>query len=63
MILYLIRHGHAEDRLEWDRPDIERPLIKKGIARAHRAFSRFTALYEPPKLIVSSGCCTCISDR
>jgi len=54
MTLYLIRHGHAEDRTVWHRPDIERPLIEKGIKRAYKAFSRFLIKYAPPAIIISS---------
>lgn len=54
MVLYLIRHGHAEDRAFWDRPDMERPLIKKGLIRAERAFARFFSIYEKPEIIISS---------
>lgn len=54
MILYLIRHGHAEDRAVWNRPDIERPLIKKGRARAEKAFLKFFSIYDKPEVVLSS---------
>lgn len=54
MILYLIRHGHAEDRAEWHKPDLERPLTEKGAARAGKAFRKFFSIYEKPEIIVSS---------
>jgi len=55
MILYLIRHGHAENRLLWDKPDMERPLTKKGVLRAEKAFSKYFKNYDKPELIISSA--------
>lgn len=54
MIIYLIRHGHAEDRLRWNKPDIRRPLIEKGRQRADRAFSKFFSIYTKPEKIITS---------
>jgi phosphohistidine phosphatase len=54
MILYLIRHAHAEERYNWSGPDIDRPLISKGIKRANRAFSNFFSKYPHPDKIISS---------
>lgn len=55
MTLYLIRHGHAEDRFLWSGADMERPLIDKGIVRAEKAFKRFLKLYNPPEKIITSN--------
>jgi len=54
MIIYLIRHGHAVDREIWNKPDLERPLTKKGEKRAEKAFQKFFSIYEQPKTIVTS---------
>lgn len=54
MIIYLIRHGHAEDRAAWHGPDIDRPLIRKGITRAEKAFRKFFSIYQKPDVIISS---------
>ena len=35
MRLYFLRHGQAGSREDWDRPDEERPLTKRGIAESH----------------------------
>ncbi|PLX70848.1 MAG: hypothetical protein C0602_04915 [Denitrovibrio sp.] len=55
MIIYLIRHGHAEEREKWDKTDMERPLIQKGVLKAEKAFSRYFKIYEKPKVIISSA--------
>jgi len=55
MILYVIRHGHAEDRLTWVGNDLDRPLVEKGIRRAYAAFSKYFKIYEKPQLIISSA--------
>jgi phosphohistidine phosphatase len=37
MRLYFLRHGQAGNREDWDRPDEERPLTRRGIAETHDA--------------------------
>jgi len=54
MTIYLIRHGHAEDRMVWHGPDIERPLTKKGTLRAAKAFSNFFSKYKKPEIVITS---------
>ncbi|MGD9807621.1 MAG: histidine phosphatase family protein [Deferribacterales bacterium] len=54
MLIYLIRHGHAEDRLIWNEPDIKRPLTAKGRSRADKAFSKFFSIYAKPEKIITS---------
>ena len=54
MVIYLIRHGHAEDRLIWNEPDIKRPLTEKGRSRADKAFSELFSHYPKPEKIITS---------
>ncbi|ADD69747.1 putative phosphohistidine phosphatase, SixA [Denitrovibrio acetiphilus DSM 12809] len=53
-MLYLIRHGHAEDRSVWHDSDLKRPLVNRGVTRARKAFSRFIKLYPSPDIIFCS---------
>ena len=54
MILYLIRHGHAEERDTFKGKDIDRPLTAEGQKRAKEAFSNFLKKYKQPKAILAS---------
>jgi len=54
MTIYIIRHGHAQDRAVWRKPDIERPLTVKGVVRAEKAFANFFTKYTPPEIIIAS---------
>ncbi len=55
MIVYLIRHGHAEDRETFKGSDIDRPLTQKGTDRASAAFKNFLKKFDPPKAVITSG--------
>lgn len=54
MIIYLIRHGHAEERETFTGKDIERPLTKEGASKAKKAFTSFFGKYKHPKAILAS---------
>ncbi len=54
MKIYFIRHAHAISRSDFDGDDLSRPLSEKGIQRAEKAFSRFSALFKKPDVIISS---------
>ncbi len=54
MEFYLVRHAHAEKREEWQQDDLSRPLRKKGEKRADAAFTRFSSLFSPPQIILTS---------
>jgi phosphohistidine phosphatase len=54
MKIYFIRHAHAISRIDFDGDDLYRPLSEKGIQRAEKAFSRFSALFKKPDVIISS---------
>ncbi len=53
MKLYLLRHGIA-DWPDWDRPDDERPLTKKGRKEMRRMAKFLRALEIKPAMILSS---------
>jgi phosphohistidine phosphatase len=53
MTLYLLRHG-AADWPDWDRPDDERPLTKKGKKEMRRVAEFLDQLKVAPSLILSS---------
>lgn len=53
MTLYLLRHGEA-DWPEWDKPDDERPLTKKGKKEMRRVAEFLRKLQVAPSLILSS---------
>ena len=53
MTLYFLRHGQA-DWPEWDRPDDERPLTKKGKKEMRRVARFLGDLQVAPSLILSS---------
>lgn len=53
MKLYLLRHGIA-DWPEWNRPDDERPLTKKGRKEMRRMAKFLRSLKVKPELILSS---------
>ena len=44
MRLYLLRHGPAESRAEWERPDSERPLTERGIKVTKKVAERIVEL-------------------
>jgi phosphohistidine phosphatase len=52
-LVYLIRHGEA-DWPNWDRPDDERPLSKKGEAEAKRVAKFLRRVGAEPLLIFTS---------
>lgn len=57
MDLYLIRHGVAEERENWNaigKPDQERPLIHKGVKRIKKAIPAFRQLLQGSDLLLSS---------
>lgn len=47
--LLLARHAHAGSRSEWDGPDEERPLSKRGLAQVSR-LTGFLALFGPERV-------------
>ena len=53
MTLYLLRHGQA-DWPDWDKPDDERPLTKKGKKEMRRVAEFLGKLKVAPSLILSS---------
>lgn len=53
MKLYLLRHGRA-DWPEWDQPDDERPLTKKGKKEMRRVAKFLCRLKIAPALILTS---------
>jgi 8-oxo-dGTP diphosphatase len=56
--LYLVRHASAGDRHDWDGPDRERPLSKKG---RHQADDIARALGdEPIRRVLSSPAVRCL---
>jgi 8-oxo-dGTP diphosphatase len=56
--LYLVRHAKAADRLEFDGPDRERPLIGKGRGQAERLAAALGG--EPIGLIAASPWLRCL---
>jgi len=55
MIVYLVRHGIAMDREDPDcPPDADRPLTKKGVAKARMVLGGLVELGVKPDLILSS---------
>ncbi|NJL84222.1 MAG: phosphohistidine phosphatase SixA [Chloroflexaceae bacterium] len=44
MELYLIRHGIARDRRQWDGEEFERPLTEKGHLRTQQVAARLKSL-------------------
>ncbi|MDQ3118418.1 MAG: phosphohistidine phosphatase SixA [Verrucomicrobiota bacterium] len=53
MKLYFLRHGQA-DWPDWDRPDDERPLTKKGKKETRRVANLLCDLGVKPAIILSS---------
>lgn len=53
MTLFFLRHGEA-DWPDWDRPDDERPLTKKGKKEMQRVAQFLRDLEVQPTLIISS---------
>jgi 8-oxo-dGTP diphosphatase len=47
--LLLVRHAHAGSRSEWDGPDEERPLSKRGLSQVP-GLTRFLSLYGPERV-------------
>lgn len=52
-LVYLVRHGEA-DWPEWDKPDDERPLTKKGKAEVKRVAKFLRRVGAEPLLIFTS---------
>jgi phosphohistidine phosphatase len=55
MDLYVLRHGLAGNREEWNGPDAERPLTDKGRARSHAAARGLARLGVAPDVILTSA--------
>lgn len=53
MKIYFLRHGQA-DWPEWDRPDDERPLTKKGKKEMRKVADTFEAIKVDPAVILTS---------
>lgn len=53
MKLYLLRHGKA-DWPEWEKPDDERPLTKKGRREVRRVAKMLCKLKASPRIILTS---------
>ncbi|MGX7824849.1 NUDIX hydrolase [Actinokineospora sp. 24-640] len=47
--LLLVRHAHAGSRSEWDGPDEERPLSKRGLTQVS-GLTRFLSLFGPERV-------------
>jgi 8-oxo-dGTP diphosphatase len=56
--LYLVRHAPAGDRQEWDGPDVERPISKKG-RKVADAVADALAI-EPITRVLSSPAVRCL---
>jgi len=55
MLLYLMRHGIAQDRYDPDAPsDPERPLTARGIERTESAVAGLLALDVEPDVVLTS---------
>ncbi len=54
MQLYILRHGLAGDRAEWNGDDAKRPLTNKGKKKMAREAKRFVALGVHPDVILTS---------
>lgn len=54
MDIYIIRHAHAVNVGQWNKNDLQRPLIKKGVSRAKSAFKKFLKKFKKPNIIISS---------
>ena len=55
MDLYILRHGLAGSREEWNGPDAERPLTGKGRSRAITAARGLARLGVAPDVILTSA--------
>lgn len=51
--LIFIRHAIAVEATEFDGPDVDRPLIKKGIKKARKVFAKLAKQYRPTRIITS----------
>src|SRR4051812_41782281 len=55
MDLYVLRHGLAGSREEWDGPDAERPLTSKGRSRSRAAGRGLARLGATVDVILTSA--------
>jgi phosphohistidine phosphatase len=55
MDLYVLRHGLAGSREEWNGPDAERPLTSKGRSRTKAAARGLARLGVAPDVILTSA--------
>jgi phosphohistidine phosphatase len=53
MYLYFLRHGEA-DWPDWDKPDDERPLTKRGKKEMHEVAKFLARVKAQPKIILTS---------
>ena len=58
MNLYLVRHAQAGDRHDWDGPDAERPLNKKGRQQAEAVAEVLAS--RPIRRVLSSPAVRCL---
>jgi 8-oxo-dGTP diphosphatase len=56
--LFLVRHASAGDRLDWEGPDRERPLSKKGRRQSEALAASLGA--EPIRRVLSSPAVRCL---
>jgi 8-oxo-dGTP diphosphatase len=56
--IYLVRHAHAGDRDEWDGPDHERPLSRRGRVQADALADALAA--APIRRVMSSPAVRCL---
>lgn len=54
MDIYIIRHAHAVNVRKWNKNDLQRPLIRKGISRIKVSFKKFLKKFNKPNIIISS---------
>src|SRR5258708_34870412 len=53
MLIYFLRHGEA-DWPDWEKPDDERPLTKRGKKEMHEVAAFLKRVKAKPELIVTS---------
>ncbi len=53
--LWLVRHAHAGDSMEWHGDDDERPLTERGRRQAERLGAFLAATDLRPDVVISSG--------
>jgi phosphohistidine phosphatase len=52
-VLIFVRHAIAVDAEDFDGPDAERPLTKKGVKKATKVFTKLVEHYRPTRIVTS----------